>query len=193
MSADAFAGRSREAVDSILRDLRERHGDFPVVETTNLDDPERFERGIDRFQSGFRGAGGARVTDGAGRVLLIREASAPERWILPGGGNESDESLDATAVREVREETGVECELTGVWCALRKRFVCRDDPERRGYLLEVMFEAEQTGGTAGLYPERWDGTSGTDEQILAVEWFDKIPDTAEPAATDPRGWTENPP
>lgn len=193
MFADAFAVRSREVVDSILRDLRERHGNFPVIETTNLDDPERFECGIDRFQSGFRGAGGARVTDGAGRVLLVREASAPERWILPGGGNEPEETLEATAVREVREETGVECALTGVWCALRKRFVCRDEPERRGYLLELMFEAEQTGGEAGLYPKRWDGASGTDEQILEVDWFDEIPTAAEPAATDPRGWTENPP
>ncbi|MGP4008161.1 NUDIX hydrolase [Streptomyces sp. 4N124] len=50
------------------------------------------------------------VTDG--RLLLIRR-SAPEGdlvWALPGGTVEASESPEQAAVREMREETGLEVE-----------------------------------------------------------------------------------
>ncbi|MGP3977709.1 NUDIX domain-containing protein [Streptomyces sp. 8N114] len=45
------------------------------------------------------------VTDGSGRVLLGR--SVDGMWELPGGRTESGESFEATAVRELAEETGL--------------------------------------------------------------------------------------
>jgi len=53
---------------------------------------------------------GAVVHDGAGRLLLIRRGQEPGRglWSLPGGRCEPGESAAETAVREVREETGLE-------------------------------------------------------------------------------------
>lgn len=50
------------------------------------------------------GAGGV-VVDGAGRVLLVRYRSGA--WAFPKGHVEPGETLEQTAVREVREETGV--------------------------------------------------------------------------------------
>ncbi|HEU5317024.1 MAG TPA: NUDIX domain-containing protein [Chloroflexota bacterium] len=50
------------------------------------------------------------VLDG-GRVLLTKREDF-EVWCLPGGGIEPDESPAQAAVREVREETGLEVELT---------------------------------------------------------------------------------
>jgi ADP-ribose pyrophosphatase YjhB (NUDIX family) len=58
------------------------------------------------------------LADDDGRVLLLRRAYTPYDWVLPGGGAEADESPTATALREVREETGLEVELerlTGVY------------------------------------------------------------------------------
>lgn len=49
------------------------------------------------------GAGGV-VLDGAGRVLLVRYRSGA--WAFPKGHVEAGETLEQTAVREVREETG---------------------------------------------------------------------------------------
>ena len=52
---------------------------------------------------------GAVVHDAAGRLLLVRRGRAPGRglWSLPGGRCEPGETAAATAVREVREETGL--------------------------------------------------------------------------------------
>ncbi len=51
-----------------------------------------------------------------GQVLLVRRRFGPAkgRWSLPAGFVEYDEQPAATAVRECREETGLEVELTGI-------------------------------------------------------------------------------
>jgi ADP-ribose pyrophosphatase YjhB (NUDIX family) len=53
---------------------------------------------------------GAVVRDGSGRFLLVRRARPPAlgRWSLPGGRIEPGETPAEAAVREVREETGLE-------------------------------------------------------------------------------------
>lgn len=40
-------------------------------------------------------------------VLLVSSSSAPDRWIVPGGGLEPNEEPSAAAMREVMEEGGV--------------------------------------------------------------------------------------
>lgn len=49
-------------------------------------------------------------------VLLIRRGRAPRlgEWSLPGGRIEPGEEVRAAALRELREETGVEAELLGL-------------------------------------------------------------------------------
>jgi 8-oxo-dGTP diphosphatase len=46
-----------------------------------------------------------------GRVLIARRVNPPQLWSLPGGKVEPGESLEQAAIREVREETGVEIEI----------------------------------------------------------------------------------
>ena len=173
---DPVSLRTRRAVDDRIDGLRERFGEFPVVDVTRLNNPAFFEDGVEMFESGVRGAAGARVTDDDGRLLLIRDDRDPETWVLPGGGHEPSETFTETAEREVWEETGVDCELTGVWRAVRKRFVRRDDPQRRGYLLETFFTAEAVGGDAAVESERLDDG----ENVLEVGWFDQVPENAIP-------------
>ena len=51
-----------------------------------------------------------------GEVLLIRRANPPRKgeWSLPGGRIEWGETTAAAALRELREETGVEADLLGL-------------------------------------------------------------------------------
>jgi ADP-ribose pyrophosphatase YjhB (NUDIX family) len=53
------------------------------------------------------------VTNDAGDVLLIRR-SDNDNWALPGGAIELGESLTQAAIREVEEESGIHCEVTGL-------------------------------------------------------------------------------
>jgi 8-oxo-dGTP diphosphatase len=56
----------------------------------------------------IRAAGGVVVRDG--RVLLVHRDRYDD-WTLPKGKLEAGESWEGAALREVREETGLECEL----------------------------------------------------------------------------------
>ena len=53
---------------------------------------------------------------GERRVLLIQRNQEPNRggWTLPGGFVDFDESVDAAVVREVAEETGLQCRVIGL-------------------------------------------------------------------------------
>ena len=48
-----------------------------------------------------------------GEVLMIRR-SDNGNWALPGGAIDLGESMTQAAVREVKEETGIDCEITGL-------------------------------------------------------------------------------
>jgi ADP-ribose pyrophosphatase YjhB (NUDIX family) len=53
------------------------------------------------------------VPDSEGRILLIRRTDNGY-WAIPGGGVEPGESVRQATAREVMEETGISCEVTGV-------------------------------------------------------------------------------
>lgn len=57
--------------------------------------------------------GVAVVADEYGRVLLQRRTDSGN-WALPGGTMEIGETLEQCVVREVREETGLDIEITGL-------------------------------------------------------------------------------
>ncbi|MEU7782776.1 NUDIX domain-containing protein [Amycolatopsis sp. NPDC049159] len=53
------------------------------------------------------------IQDDEGRILMIRRTDN-DLYSIPGGQLELGETLAEAAVREVREETGIECEVTDV-------------------------------------------------------------------------------
>jgi ADP-ribose pyrophosphatase YjhB (NUDIX family) len=53
------------------------------------------------------------VTNDAGELLLIRR-SDNENWAIPGGAVDLGESLAQAAIRETKEESGIDCEITGL-------------------------------------------------------------------------------
>jgi 8-oxo-dGTP diphosphatase len=85
------------------------------------------------------------VFDGEGRLLLIKRGREPFKdcYALPGGFVELGETAEAAALRELREETGVEGRierLIGVY----------SDPGRdpRGHVVSVAFLISLVSGEA---------------------------------------------
>lgn len=69
-------------------------------------------------------AGGVvhRTTDGTTEILLVHRRS-PVLWALPKGTPDSGETIEETALRETREETGIEVEIEAALSAIRYFFV----------------------------------------------------------------------
>lgn len=159
----------------IRRDIRARidrlqaiYGNFEVEHVKVENDPDFFEQGVEMARDGWRGDAGALVRDKQDRVLLIRHAGSSEKWGHPGGGHEPGETMEATAQREVQEETGVECELVDVNYARRKTICLDHDPEQRFQMLTVIFDAEYQGGSLEI----------SDEEVFEARWFDEVPENA---------------
>lgn len=59
---------------------------------------------------------GAIIRDDGGRVVLVRRAIEPGygKWVFPGGYVDRGEEVVAAAVREAREETGLDIRLDGL-------------------------------------------------------------------------------
>ena len=84
------------------------------------------------------------LADAPGRMVLIERANPPPGWALPGGFVDVGETLEAAAVREAREETGLEVALV---CLLG----CYSDPVRdpRGHTVSAVYVGTARGAPHG--------------------------------------------
>jgi ADP-ribose pyrophosphatase YjhB (NUDIX family) len=88
------------------------------------------------------------IADGAGRILLEKR-SDDHTWGLPGGWAEPGLSPEANVVREVREETGLVVEVTGL-LGVFTRLPGGGSPHTSYHLL---YGCRVTGGALLLSPE----------------------------------------
>jgi ADP-ribose pyrophosphatase YjhB (NUDIX family) len=75
-------------------------------------------------------------------IVLILRRNEPRQWAIPGGFCDYGESLEAAAVREAKEETGLDVELI-------EQFHTYSDPQRdpRQHNITTVFIARSIGGT----------------------------------------------
>jgi 8-oxo-dGTP diphosphatase len=125
--------------------------------------PERWERANDRDEGGDWGVGALVERDG--RLLLVRQNG---QWFLPGGMLEPGETHAGGAAREVREETGVDVEVTDLLALSEQTFVNAAD----GRTFEFTFATFRgvPNGT-GLS----DDPGLDDEGIERVAWHAEVP------------------
>lgn len=102
------------------------------------------------------------VTDETGeRVLLIKRKNEPfqGKWALPGGFVEYGETVENAAVREAKEEVGIDVELEGLLGVY-------SDPGRdpRGHFVSVVFFGKKKKGKE---------KAGSDAEDFMWALFDK--------------------
>jgi ADP-ribose pyrophosphatase YjhB (NUDIX family) len=97
--------------------------------------------------------GSAVVMDDRGRLLLHRRADSGN-WSLPGGMMELGETLGGAVVRETREETGLDVEITGIlgiYTDPRHVIAYADGEVRQEFT--VVFNARILGGELAISDE----------------------------------------
>ena len=92
------------------------------------------------YQNPIPAAGAVIVEDN--KILLVKRAHPPKIgwWCLPAGFMEWDEHPSQTAVREVKEETGLDIRLNGLF----NIYSGSDDPRNNAIL--ILYLADITGG-----------------------------------------------
>lgn len=106
------------------------------------------------------------------QVLLIRRGTAPRRdeWSIPGGRIEWGEAASAAALRELKEETGVEAELLGLIDVVDGLFHDSDGACQRHYVL-VDYAATWRSGEPMAGDDAAEARFWTLEEALAkVAW-----------------------
>ena len=99
-------------------------------------------------------------------ILLVQQSYGKRYWSLPGGSMEPGESVDQAAVREVKEETGLDVRLTRLVGLYSKPALDA---------LAVCFEAEVVGGSV---QEATDAALVSRDEIVECGYFrpDALPE-----------------
>lgn len=154
--------------------LFDQYGEAPVREVYKSPPPDEFEEWAETSKAGYIGSAYAFVrrpaeqfadltesyeVDGEEqeRVLLILGRGNSD-WGVPGGGQESDETYEATVHREVAEEVGIEISLTGI-SHVRREISTADGFDERLHALRVFFDAEYEGGAIEIQPGELSGAA----------------------------------
>lgn len=92
-------------------------------------------------------------------LMVLNKNEKSSYWSIPGGAVEAGETLEEAVIRETKEESGYEIEITGIY-SVREAFFT----ERGHHAVLFTFLANIVGGEMKI--------SDPDEEIIEVQWMD---------------------
>lgn len=116
-----------------------------------------------------------------GGIVLIERKNPPHGWAIPGGFVDYGETVEAAAVREAKEETGLDVRLTGLLGVY-------SDPSRdpRHHTISTVFVASATGrpvadddaADAGVFTEdTLPDDIAFDHRAILADYFSRFRDS----------------
>jgi len=172
---------NRETVDRRRNRLLEEYDDVHVQDVTHeFDDEEAYRDLRDDARGGYTGSGYAwvvrepdqtapltesmpdEVDDGRRALMILGRGGT--RWGVPGGGREDGETYEEATRREVREETNIDCEVTGLFLlrdlTLTPPGGTANESDRPAiHTLWAFFDADYTGGHIAIQPGELNGAA----------------------------------
>ncbi len=143
------SGYERERFEEVLAVA----ADIRAHSTVGIDTSQQVKEWLNGVGSGIAGyvtpkiTVGAIVGDGEGRILLVQRADSGW-WLYPTGWSDVGYSPSEVAVKEVREETGIDCEVV--------RPIAILDGMRLGFhrvpLVSIVFHCRSLGGELKAHP-----------------------------------------
>lgn len=167
-----LADEAEQLAEQTYHGFQESHDGLLEFSKQRWVSRSRFRVIVDRItDNGLPYGVHAIVTRGDGAVLLVRHA-AVDQWVLPGGEMDGEESFEAAARRELREEAGIEATFEGL-----------------GLLGRVEFRTDNhsTWGVLPIFAARAETTDITvddpDEEIVDAQWVQSLPEDTRDRAT----------
>ncbi len=114
-------------------------------------------------------AASAVVADDRGRLLLAKRTDN-DLWTIPGGAMKPGETIAETAVREVKEETGIDVEvvsLVGIYSNPQHVVECSDGEVRQQF--SVCFACRPIGGELATSDETSEVGYFTPDEIETMD------------------------
>jgi ADP-ribose pyrophosphatase YjhB (NUDIX family) len=116
-----------------------------------------------------------------GAILLIQRTDN-DNWALPGGAIDITESVSQAAVRETREETGIDCDITGMTGIYSDpghviHYTSNDEVRRE---FSIVLTARPVSGDLTTSPEsrlvRWISPASLDQYTMDTSMRQRVDD-----------------
>jgi 8-oxo-dGTP diphosphatase len=160
-----LADVASQQAEQTYHDLTDRHGEFVEFTRHRRVPRPRFRRVAEAARDHGAPYGAHTLVYRSGGQLLLVRHDGVGKWVLPGGELDGDESFRQAALRELREEGGVEATIEGLGLLGRVEFYC---------------DGNHTWGVLPVYEAQAETTElsidDPDEEISDARWFDELPE-----------------
>lgn len=116
------------------------------------------------YKRGIEVIGGAYILNDKNQVLLFQSPKWGHKWTIPGGHIEPGETIAQAIIREIKEETNLDVDISDIF-SLEEKLVCPPDFKRSAHFIFLDCIAHIKNGD--LKDLKLD-----ERELTSAKWFD---------------------